>query len=126
MLPAEPSEKLRLLLAAIKRRGSSQPTRVNPLHLHAPGVFVTPVCVRHRFETNDLPRAKEQGWPDTIDFDALPQRVRALAEPLGTILTNPETSKCFVKFRKVVKQYGTRRLSGIMGTYTFGHDSQPG
>lgn len=50
--------------------------------------FVT-VCQRHRFESQILPEAEKKGWPKTIEWNKVANRVMRMKNVLRTIIEDP-------------------------------------
>jgi hypothetical protein len=85
-LPEQPSSLLFGLIAATKKKASSDPRPSNPLGLKAPvAVFVT-VCQRHRFESQILPEAEMKGWPKTIEWNKVANRIMQMRNALRMLI----------------------------------------
>jgi hypothetical protein len=59
-------------------------------------------CAAHSFEITHKPRALQRGWPLSVDFYALPDRViQILLRPdIHVILDTPQTSSFFASAAK--------------------------
>lgn len=87
-LPSSPTPHLEHLLATTAKKSvrASRPT--NPLGRKAAvGVFIN-VCQRHRFESELLPEAEEKGWPKSIKWSLIHERVLKMKNHLESILEN--------------------------------------
>lgn len=51
-------------------------------------IFVT-VCQRHRFESQILPEAEKKGWPKTIEWNKVANRVMKMKNVLRSIIEDP-------------------------------------
>lgn len=85
-LPPNPTPYLTTLIATTRKlsRPDSRPT--NPLGFRAPPSAFVGVCQRHRFESYEIPRADQRGWPTSIEWHALRGRVEALKDKLKEIV----------------------------------------
>lgn len=54
-------------------------------------VFVT-VCQRHRFESQILPEAEMKGWPKTIEWPEVANRVLRMKDVLRSLIEDPGES----------------------------------
>jgi hypothetical protein len=86
-LPAVPTPHLNSLLLELKKL-PGYPDRLS---------FVAYIdyCARHRFETDEVPKAIAAGWPDAIDFFGLVQRTRNFKAELEELLLDPQDSQFF-------------------------------
>ncbi|KAJ2936028.1 hypothetical protein H1R20_g1066, partial [Candolleomyces eurysporus] len=86
-LPAFPTPHLESLLSELKELPGY------PDHLS----FVTFIdyCARHRFETDEVPKAVSAGWPDHVNFFELAQRIKNIKVELEELLLDPEESQFF-------------------------------
>lgn len=53
----------------------------------AVGVFIN-VCQRHRFERETLPEAEAKGWPKSIEWSLIHQRVMRMKDHLEALVEN--------------------------------------
>lgn len=84
------------------------------------------MCQRHRFETEQLPKAKAKGWPTIIDFDALPERVTRLKAVLQRVIYNRDSSMFWQEVKEEIEKEGSRKVTGIGGQFVAFEKSQPG
>lgn len=126
MLPDECSSTLVKLLKNAKDSAIPRARANNPQGLYAPLAVYIDVCTRHRFERKVLPRAKRKGWPTTIDFDRLPQRIRSHKSHLDAVLQDPTCSPFFREMRDRIRDVGLRVAESAMGQYQVFQRFQPG
>lgn len=70
------------------KKSERAPRPTNPLgRIATLSVFVN-VCQRHRFESKLLPEAEEKGWPKSIKWGLIHERVLKLKDHLESILEN--------------------------------------
>jgi len=87
-LPTAPSVHLLSLLVSTRKKSKPDPRPSNPLGLKAPmSVFVT-ACQRHRFESQILPEAERKGWPKTVDWKAVANRVLNMKAALEALVND--------------------------------------
>ncbi|KAF8208628.1 RTC4-like domain-containing protein, partial [Mycena galopus ATCC 62051] len=111
------------------------------------------LCQRHQFESETLPMAAENGWPLSIDWDALGDRVCGMKINLEDIIAdagvplvcnsqdeeNSETleqersdrgprMQCIFwrELLEELKSSGSRRVSGVSGQFATFNKTQPG
>lgn len=150
-LPDSPTPFLKRLLALTAGKSTPDPRSTNPLGRKAPlSTFVT-VCQRHRFESEILPEAETKGWPKTIDWEELGERIARMKWDLQIIIDDPGDAginlegeeeqdlmtsfvgkgprvKC-VFWReavKAIKTRGSRAVAGVKGQYLDFEKIQPG
>ncbi|GLB43350.1 putative RTC4-like domain containing protein [Lyophyllum shimeji] len=143
-LPASPTPRLKRLLKSAEKKSRREPRPDNPLARNAPfAVFIT-VCQRHRFESEILPQAELKGWPKSIDWEELGERVRRMKGALRRIIDDSEgpgagddhegLAESRLKARCVfwnevmaeVKQKGSRAVAGVRGQFASFEKTQPG
>ena len=150
-LPAEPTPLLSRLLKVALNKTYRDPWPANPLGRKPPhgniGVF-TAVCQRHQFESRMLPDAEARGWPKSIDWEDVKERVLAMKVDLSLILADrgdpiiykeetdqpkPKRSKgprmqcIFWKdLLKDLKNKGTKGVKGVQGQFATFEKTQPG
>jgi len=112
-------------------------------------VFVS-VCQRHRFESEILPEAQRKGWPHTIEWKAVAERVMKMKRALQALIDDTggedewelaysqkgkEKSKrkglksSSIFWNEVIeeiKQKGTRAAAGVRGQFANFEKAQPG
>ncbi|KAJ7148848.1 hypothetical protein C8R46DRAFT_815939, partial [Mycena filopes] len=89
VLPGNTSSTLTYLLDELSRHSTKDARPANPRGRKAPLAVYATLCARHNFEGELIPRAVEKGWPSTIDWDSLPERIVALKGILHSILLDP-------------------------------------
>lgn len=148
-LPSSPSPLLTKLLAATAKKSYRDPRPANPLGRKAPlSVFIA-VCQRHRFEGQILPEAESKGWPKSIEWIKLGERVECMREALRDLIDDPgevdapdesgqdtdsEDRKRGPKARSIfwrevmkeVKKKGSRAAAGVRGQFANFEKTQPG
>ncbi|KAH7885744.1 RTC4-like domain-containing protein [Phlebopus sp. FC_14] len=144
-LPAHPTPPLQNLLATARRKSYADPRPRNPRGLKAPLAIYISVCQRHRFETHHLPIAIERGWPTSIDFKKVPDRVKRMKAELEAIILDngycddgeeddiddisggPRSRSVFWReVRKEVRKQGSRTVVGVKGQFASFEKTQPG
>jgi len=116
LLPVDPSHTMVELQQKIQRVVNS--TDVNRPEIHPIGLIAM-FCERHHFEAKVLPQAMAAGWPRTIDFGTLEERVKALKEELHDIINDPSESVFFQGLMAVIREIGERRGLGLAGQQIF-------
>lgn len=154
-LPENPTSLLLDLIVATKKKASSDPRPSNPLGLKAPvAVFVT-VCQRHRFESQILPEAERKGWPKTIEWMKVANRVMKMKNVLQALIDDPGDSNMGERIEddweipfsdkrtrkqkgpkansifwneviQEIKEKGSRVVAGVRGQFANFEKAQPG
>ncbi|TFK69325.1 hypothetical protein BDN72DRAFT_619972 [Pluteus cervinus] len=137
-LPSSPTPLLQKLLAETKQRSRSDARPANPLGRKAPLAVFINVCQRHNFESQILPEAEAKGWPKTIDWSALRNRIQEMREHLHDLIVDvvdPDMedglgcrSHC-IFWKEVmaeVKIQGSRAATGVKGQFANFEKAQPG
>ncbi|KAJ6581011.1 RTC4-like domain-containing protein [Mycena capillaripes] len=151
-LPATPTPTLRRLLTATFLKSWSDARPTNPLGRKAPMMAFAATCQRHIFESETLPLAIANGWPTSIDWDALEDRVVAMKSNLEEIIGDPGIQIVYdsqekppqeapveefdqgsrmqcIFWRELfaeLKRSGSRRVSGATGQFATFNKMQPG
>ncbi|KAF8998612.1 RTC4-like domain-containing protein [Cyathus striatus] len=144
-LPSSPTTHLRRLLSATAKRACSDPRPSNPLGLKAPLTVFGVVCQRHRFESQVLPLAEANGWPQEIDWQSLPKRIQKMKSHLNALIrdthksqkectiksarcTPTPRSKCifWIEIMEQIKKKGSRAVSGMREQFATFEKTQPG
>ncbi|KIM44795.1 hypothetical protein M413DRAFT_362806 [Hebeloma cylindrosporum] len=154
-LPSSPSPLLQNILAATRKKSQRDPRPSNPLGLKAPLAAFNTVCQRHRFESQILPEAEKKGWPKTIEWKKLGERIAKMKEMLQALIEdtgqlegednddwevvvqsnkNAKISKKGAKARSLfwveimaeIKSKGLRAVSGVRGQFANFEKAQPG
>ncbi|KAJ6589053.1 RTC4-like domain-containing protein [Mycena capillaripes] len=89
LLLEEPTAKLTQLLEETFCRSYSDPRPSNPLGRKAGMAIFAVLCQRHVFENKTMSQAISKGWPTSINWDTLKDRVVAMKGDLMDILTDP-------------------------------------
>jgi hypothetical protein len=88
------------------------------------------VCQRHRFEVHEVPRAQARGWPTSIDFGTVRQRVEKLGLVLEKLANRDSKVRDESVFWKVVQEevqaLGSRVASGVKGQFDNFEKTRPG
>jgi len=118
----------RMLKTVIKKYSVSDERVGNRLGLTAPLDKYVPVCQRHQFETDEIPRAKKNGWPSDIDFAALPERVEeaCMKKRLAAVMKNPTRSFFWREIQEDVKAGGKRAVMSTAAQYATFERTLPG
>ncbi|KAJ7080372.1 RTC4-like domain-containing protein [Mycena belliarum] len=144
-LPEQLSEHLRALLARAFLNSNADSRPANPLGRKAPMMAFAALCQRHRFETTTMPIAIAAGWPITIDWGKLEDRITKMQGDLGciladvggpldfgasegSVLTNGARTQCIFWQELLVrlKASGSRRVTGVSGQFSSFKNVQPG
>ncbi|KAJ7030051.1 RTC4-like domain-containing protein [Mycena alexandri] len=151
VLPAHCSSKLVYLLDMAKSVSSSESRPANPLGRKAPMLVYASLCSRHHFESEVAVEGALNGWPTSIAWEELSQRVRAMKDPLQKILGDPgapivykgqttvnlETlaadftgprMECifWTEVLQELKLKGSRQVAGVHGQFDTFKQMQPG
>lgn len=126
VLPEGLSDTFEDLLRGAFQKSWPAPRAANPYALKASAQIYAEVCERHRFEVSILPRAIRAGWPTTIDFDRLPERITQHRQILDRILDNPSSSSFFHDMMDTVAKVGVRVAESAMGQFATFQRVQPG
>jgi len=73
-----------------------------------------------------LPIAKARGWPMTIDFDSLPNRVEVLRSTLEGIMNNKDSSVFWRQLKEDINKDGLMKTVGLSGQLSAFSSYQPG
>jgi hypothetical protein len=154
-LPSSPSPLLQNILATTRKKSQRDPRPSNPLGLKAPLAAFIAICQRHRFESQILPEAEKKGWPKTIEWKKLGERIAKMKEMLQALIEdtgqhegednddwevvfqtnkNAKISKKGAKARSLfwievmaeIKSKGLRAVSGVRGQFANFEKAQPG
>jgi hypothetical protein len=86
LLPPSPTPLLLKLLATAKLSSTPDARPTNPLGRKASMTVYVGVCQRHRFESVWLPKARQKGWKEVIDWEDTRRRVEDMKDGLKAIL----------------------------------------
>ncbi|KAF8208626.1 RTC4-like domain-containing protein [Mycena galopus ATCC 62051] len=133
-LPPTPTPTLQRLLDVTFLNSYSDVRPANPLGRKASIMAFATLCQRHQFESETLPMAAENGWPLSIDWDALGDRVCGMKINLEDIIADAERSdrgprmQCIFwrELLEELKSSGSRRVSGVSGQFATFNKTQPG
>jgi len=77
-------------------RTFSTPRTINPKARSANSfTYFIEVCNQHRNEATIIPEGLQRGWPQEIDFKALPRRLSVFNSELDAIVKDPSSSSFF-------------------------------
>ncbi|TCD71775.1 hypothetical protein EIP91_003118 [Steccherinum ochraceum] len=85
-LPPTPSPHLVALIAKVRQKSRLEKRPTNPLGLWANPSVYAHVCARHAFEAEHIPEAEKNGWPTSIQWSELRDRVGKLRDQLQAII----------------------------------------
>ncbi|KAF5362164.1 hypothetical protein D9756_002656 [Leucocoprinus leucothites] len=85
-LPSSPTPFFLKLLESTLSKSCLDPRSTNPLGRKASLSTFVAVCQRHDFETEVLPEAEAKGWPKTINWEELADRVLKMKPALEEII----------------------------------------
>ena len=94
-----------------------EPRITNKLGLRAPIDRYIEACQRHVFETQEIPKAQEHGWPKHIDFKDVVRRVksRTLHARLQEVIDEPFLSKFWREIVSDIQEKGVRSVMSSVG-----------
>jgi hypothetical protein len=74
--------------------------------------LLEPVCERHKYEFFTIDRLDELGWPRSIDFAAVPARVKTprVLDHLIGVMQNPKSSAVFLDWSSIERKMQTEEL----------------
>lgn len=112
-IPSNPSDKLRQMYAALKRKSRPQPTVNNPNHRVTRSWTVHfHYCQQHELESTLIPQAEASAWPLKPDFARLHLRVSQLWKTtLQEVLLSDLQENYF--FRESAKRYEAQGSSTL-------------
>ncbi|KAJ7440906.1 RTC4-like domain-containing protein, partial [Mycena galericulata] len=150
LLPDNPSDVLEQLLGETFRRTYRDVRPDNPLGRKGPITAFAAVCQRHMLESVELPRAVANGWPMSIDWYDVEDRVLSMKGDLKRILRDPgrpinysngeavltgqeagmngPRMRCmfWISLLKELELNGSRRVNGVEGQFATFEKTQPG
>ncbi|KAF5333049.1 hypothetical protein D9758_017300 [Tetrapyrgos nigripes] len=85
VMPDNPSKGLLRLIEEVKRLSKSQPRPGNRFGLRAQIPQFAGVCLKHRYESEDLLLARQEGWPEKIDWNKVKQEIGAMEPGLKSL-----------------------------------------
>ncbi|KAJ4470087.1 RTC4-like domain-containing protein [Lentinula aciculospora] len=150
-LPSSPSPHLKNLLVTTAKKSVRAPRPTNPMGRKAAvSVFIN-ICQRHRFESKILPEAETKGWPKSIKWDLIHDRVMRMRKHLEALMENSFSRKgrnendgddaaggieqrkrardgCVFwgEVMKEVKEKGTRAAADVKSQFANFQNTQPG
>ncbi|KAF8992463.1 hypothetical protein BDZ89DRAFT_973426, partial [Hymenopellis radicata] len=128
-LPCEPTRTLSQLLDSLVGKSQPFPRPGNPLGRKAKIDDFMSVCMRHRFEEQLLPEAKERGWPMQIDWDQLVVRVRAMRSDIKALCRDSEVLSHCIFWKKMMQEVrlkGSLAASSLRNQLANFESTQPG
>lgn len=130
LLPAPPTPHLKKLINNALKKSRPDPRPGNPLGRRAPSAVFITICQRHQFESEELPKAEANGWPKSIDWDRLSNRVKVMEDDLEGLLAGLRTSTAVSFFWEDVKRAlqakGSRAVASVQGQFANFEMAQPG
>ncbi|KAI7963702.1 hypothetical protein MJO29_004129 [Puccinia striiformis f. sp. tritici] len=127
-LPDEPSPRFLKLSQYLQgvpevemRRNSS-----NPAALYLPFGRLATHCDLHRAETSSIPLGISKGWPLTINFESLPDRVTGHQKHLKQICTGEIDSTFLRQALEFWENLGPTKAQSVLHDFTSFHMTQPG
>lgn len=125
--PEKPSAKLTALRTAALDRTFSTPRTTNPKGRSANSfAYFVAVCNQHRNEATIIPEGLKRGWPQEIDFKALPRRLSVFKSELDSIVKNPTSSSFFRNIGSDIEDPTPLFPSSMEGRQLIFQRSQPG
>lgn len=129
-LPVPTTPYFQELLVTAKRKSYPEPRLGNARGLKAPLAAFIAVCQRHRFEAHEIPKARARGWPTTIDFGKLRERVESLVDALSRLVHGEgrarEDSEYWSAVVHEMQAKGSRAVAGVKGQFESFDKTQPG
>lgn len=113
-------------LMRLRERSWRDPRVGNPLGLKIQLRKRAAFCTNHVTESEVRPRGVQQGWPSTIDFLSVPNRILRHYDALLSVALNPGSSKYYVKLSKAISKDGIRKTLSARGSYGTYDDGGPG
>lgn len=125
--PEEPTSKLLALRATAVAHAIPSPRLSNSKGLSAANfTLYAPLCAQHRNETKIIPEGRREGWPNEINFDALPRRLNAIRPHLAAVLTHPTVSSFYQDAANAFETSGGVSQSSVAGQYATFDKYHPG
>lgn len=126
--PEFPSEDLLALRKTVEKVATKQPRFGNAAGLKAPMQNYVDLCQLHRSETQYIPEGIRNGWPQQIDWQKIPDRLRGkeTERALQRIIRHPYESKFFIFAYNNIKDRGSRVAESARGQLETFEFSQPG
>ncbi|OCF34648.1 hypothetical protein I316_03690 [Kwoniella heveanensis BCC8398] len=114
-MPSKPSKYLTQLQDRLEEISTPCPTESNPSARNLPWQQHIDFCNLHRAETSLIPLGIRDGYPETIDFLHLEERLEKgwIRLRLDEIVRNPQRSKVFRRVQREVEEVGKNRWGGI-------------
>ncbi|RCH81925.1 hypothetical protein CU097_003583 [Rhizopus azygosporus] len=85
---------------------------IEPFMMHDDGLLEEDkkmICKTHKRELELKPRAREKGYPETIDFDKLASRIIAFKDDLLVIIDGKAESDFALEAKRVIDQVGANK-----------------
>ncbi|KAF8629092.1 hypothetical protein AX15_003583 [Amanita polypyramis BW_CC] len=130
LLPAPPTPHLKKLIDNALKKSRPDPRPGNPMGRKAPSAVFITICQRHQFESEELPMAEANGWPKSIDWDRLSNRVWVMQDDLEGLVASLRIGAGSSFFWDDVKQElqakGSRAVASVRGQFANFEKAQPG
>lgn len=116
----------------MEKKSYPDPRPTNLRGRKAPFSAFISLCQRHRFESEILPEAKSKGWPSTIDWTKLAQRIENMKPKLQPLIDDDREdgprarSAAWNEIMQLVKEKGSRAATGIKDQFLNFEKTQPG
>ncbi|KAJ7134926.1 hypothetical protein C8R43DRAFT_1021496 [Mycena crocata] len=130
-LPLQPTQKLLRMLKQAEATSQVDARPENVKGLSAPTLVMAPICSRHAFERDLVPKAQLHHWPTVLDHDDIVQRLNnkklefdALIE--DTLYTQDGPRQRNVFWQAAIQNLSQPKLRGLIGTMADYHLYQPG
>jgi hypothetical protein len=125
--PEEPTSKLLALRATAVAHAVPSPRPRNSKGLSAANfALYAPLCAQHQNEMKTIPEGHEEGWPNEIDFDALPRRLNSVKLYLEALVNDPTKSPFYQDVTNELEASGSTSQSSISGQYATFDKCRPG
>ncbi|KAJ3839429.1 RTC4-like domain-containing protein [Lentinula raphanica] len=153
-LPPSPTPHLKNLLVTTAKKSVRAPRPTNPMGRKAAVTLFIIVCQRHRFESKILPEAETKGWPKSIEWDQIHNRVMRMRAHLEALMENlwvesltgdslvdgdddlsgvssqrsRARDQCFFwkEIMEEIKEKGTRATANVKSQFANFQNAQPG
>ncbi|KAJ7078226.1 hypothetical protein C8R43DRAFT_1143432 [Mycena crocata] len=125
-LPRSPSAKL---LAMLEEGRAPDDRPENVLGLVVKTSIAAPICLRHVFERDQIPKAQYNGWPTTLDPKAIERRLKANKAQFDALINDGQCDgarKDNIVWQQAIKNSASAKHQGAGGTMADFHLYQPG
>ncbi|TFL02043.1 RTC4-like domain-containing protein, partial [Pterulicium gracile] len=129
-LPSTPTPTLSRLLSRTSSQARKDPRPGNPHGLKASLTIYAVFCQRHQFESTILPKAEAKGWPKSIDWDALAERIMQMDRELKQVVDRgAERDDSSIFWRELaadIRNKGSLVVGGLGEQFANFQKTQPG